>query len=485
MSQGMRFTGPESDPFRYWVDDAIVGSAGGQGVVYPAWTIGPDGSSRRVALKLLSAPDLDVSRMLAMAEPLRSVDHPHLVRQLNVFLGTGLCPRATPRGPEGVPFDIWYVVSDWVEGTDFADTVGTVTAAVALGWVADIAAALAYLHGLGEGVIHRDVKPSNVRITAEGESVLVDYGSARQLSGKTMTQGVGTPGWQAPEVLFEPSQVGPAADTWGVAALAHWVVTGNPPTIGSLDAHRERLRLAASRAGLKHPADFAKHVAPLLATEPDARPATSPKALQTWSATLRRIARGGRRSSNRRTLAVCTAALIVALGTAVVLANRLTPAASSATGSTHPAPTRPVSTFPPNTTTATPHPETTLTAELRRDWILDPRKCGPEPTDHSRPHSATHTYEVTATIHLWTGPSIASQKLAVISSTKYGRGGVGCPSGSGPKATVQCKTNGDLIVGPFSNTDRIWERVKWSGRTGFVPDEWLDTKWDAPTFRPC
>lgn len=53
--------------------------------------------------------------------------------------------------------------------------------------------------------------------------------------------------------------------------------------------------------------------------------------------------------------------------------------------------------------TAAPAPTTTFaahTAEMQSNWVLDPGKCGPDPTDHSQPFSSTHTYAVTATVHL-------------------------------------------------------------------------------------
>lgn len=124
------------------------------------------------------------------------------------------------------------------------------------------------------------------------------------------------------------------------------------------------------------------------------------------------------------------------------------------------------------------------TAELRSDWPHDPNKCGPAPADQSQPYSPSHQYQVTATVHLWSAPTTSSTPLAVIDVTTNGPGGVGCPSGSDPLVAVTCATNGLPITGPFG-TDALWDQTSWNGRTGYLSDEWVDTKWDGPNLPPC
>jgi hypothetical protein len=127
-----------------------------------------------------------------------------------------------------------------------------------------------------------------------------------------------------------------------------------------------------------------------------------------------------------------------------------------------------------------------VTAELRTNWPNDPNKCGPPWTAQSQPYNANWTYQVTATVHLWSGPSTSSTPIAIIRVTNNGPGGIGCPSGRDPTVTVQCKTTGHPIEGPFG-TDRTWEKVSVTstGQTGFLPDEWLDTRWDVSSFPSC
>jgi hypothetical protein len=140
-------------------------------------------------------------------------------------------------------------------------------------------------------------------------------------------------------------------------------------------------------------------------------------------------------------------------------------------------------------TTTTPAPTTspttpTRTAELQTGWTVDPNKCGPVPGDRSQPFSPSRVYQVTASIHVWSGPTTSSNALATITSTVYGPGGIGCPSPSDPTVGVACKVQGQTITGPFG-ADAVWERISWQSQSGYVPDEWVNTQWDVDTLPGC
>jgi len=185
--------------------------------------------------------------------------------------------------------------------------------------------------------------------------------------------------------------------------------------------------------------------------------------------------------------------LVVALGVGGVAliggswADHSPPTAATATAPTAAQPTTPAAPTPTiaPVTTPTIAPATAptsaplqVTAEMH-SWPSDPNKCGPPPPDNGQPFSADRSYEVTATIHLWSQPTTASTPLAVITSNAPG-GGEGCSTDVGPFVTVSCEiVDGQPIEGPFSIGDPIWDQITWQGQTGWVPDEWVNTQYDA------
>ncbi|NRQ33937.1 serine/threonine protein kinase [Nonomuraea sp. NN258] len=96
------------------------------------------------------------------------------------------------------------------------------------GLAAGLAEALVAVHA--QGVVHRDVKPSNVILSPTGPK-LVDFGIARALDATVMTRTgtfVGSPGWVSPEE-YSDVPAGPAADVYGWGLLVVYAATGLPP----------------------------------------------------------------------------------------------------------------------------------------------------------------------------------------------------------------------------------------------------------------
>ena len=94
---------------------------------------------------------------------------------------------------------------------------------------AQLTSALAYLHA--NSVMHRDLKPQNVLLCANGAVKLGDFGFARELGGGPsllMTSIKGTPLYMAPE-MFSESRYTAAADVWGLGALLFELAKGAPP----------------------------------------------------------------------------------------------------------------------------------------------------------------------------------------------------------------------------------------------------------------
>ena len=149
---------------------------------------------RIVALKIIR--DFDSSDGRAMDRFFRSaritarLDHPSIVPIYNVGQF------------EGMP----YVVSKLIEGTNLAAVIaesGAVPARRAARIVGEVAEALHFAHE--HGVIHRDVKPSNIMIDPDGHAILTDFGLARSLAADDEAsvtfegQILGTPSYMSPE----------------------------------------------------------------------------------------------------------------------------------------------------------------------------------------------------------------------------------------------------------------------------------------------
>ncbi|MER5642543.1 protein kinase [Kitasatospora sp. NPDC002227] len=142
-------------------------------------------------------------------------------------------------GPDGAT--VPYIVMEYVEGKALRDQLneairsqGALPAAEALRLTAEVLAALEASHD--HGLVHRDIKPGNVMVTAKGVVKVMDFGIARALqSGVTsMTQTgmvVGTPQYLSPEQALGKS-VDARSDLYSVGCLLFELVTGQTPFDG-------------------------------------------------------------------------------------------------------------------------------------------------------------------------------------------------------------------------------------------------------------
>ena len=141
-----------------------------------------------------------------------------------------------------------------------------------------LAEALCALHRAG--LVHRDVKPSNVRVAPDGRVVLLDFGLVVKASDSAVwTQDVaGTPAYMAPEQVAS-AKVGPEADWYAVGVLLFEALTGTLPFEGPSMEVLMRKQREESRT----PSAVARHVPPaldaltaaLLRLDPSARPTGS------------------------------------------------------------------------------------------------------------------------------------------------------------------------------------------------------------------
>jgi hypothetical protein len=209
--------GPGTRLGQYEVQEFI--GQGAMGVVYRAYH---SQLERTGAVKVMQAisPDADnVARFRHEAQAIARLRHPNIVDvyDFGEF--------------EGMP----YMIVEYVPGGSLSSRMshGPLDQATALKYLRGIAAGLDYAHD--HGIVHRDVKPANVLLTADDTPVLADFGLAKLLQGsslKSMT-GVttGTPAYMAPEQVTG-SKVGPAADRYSLATIGYEMLTGVIPFDG-------------------------------------------------------------------------------------------------------------------------------------------------------------------------------------------------------------------------------------------------------------
>jgi serine/threonine protein kinase len=173
---------------------------------------------RTVAIKRIGrAPgpegDPDLRRAMREARLAATLSHSHVVAVFDL----------------AVEDDQQWLVMEYVEGLTLAQLVkrdGPLTPDRAAGLLKQAADALAAAHH--SGIVHRDVKPSNILVTGEDHVTLTDFGIARATGDDTMTQTgmvTGSPAYLAPEVASgRPATA--ASDVWSLGATLYFVLTG-------------------------------------------------------------------------------------------------------------------------------------------------------------------------------------------------------------------------------------------------------------------
>jgi serine/threonine protein kinase len=197
--------------------ESVVG-AGGLGILYRARQLRLD---RPVALKLVGpevAGDPVVrERLRREARMVAALDHPNVVPLYEA-------------GEEGGTV---YIVTRWVEGTELGTLIlseGPMEPGRAARTAAQIASALEMAHE--QGLIHRDVKPSNVILTPEDHAYLTDFGLAKRAAtapGLTaVDQMLGTVDYVAPE-LIEGSEPDARSDVYSLGCVLFEMLMGEAP----------------------------------------------------------------------------------------------------------------------------------------------------------------------------------------------------------------------------------------------------------------
>jgi YVTN family beta-propeller protein len=298
--------------------EKVVG-CGGMGVVYMAEDLR---LKRKVALKLLSSrlaeDERFRARLLSESELAASLDHPNIV----------------PIYEAGEADGRIFISMRFVEGEDLRSLLerGPLAPAQALGLVSQIASALDAAHS--RGLVHRDVKPSNILIAPEAghegadHVYLADFGLTKRIADPDapaeQAQRAGTVDYMAPEQI-RGENVDGRADVYSLGCLLFECLTGGPPfqdrsDVAVLFAHLEAEppKATGRRPELAHAVDPV--IARALAKSPDERYETCRELVEAVRRALG-LAQSGR---SRWSLAVAafSVALIGALLLAFVLEQR-------------------------------------------------------------------------------------------------------------------------------------------------------------------
>jgi serine/threonine-protein kinase len=236
------------------------------GAVYRAWD---NRLNIPVAIKeMIPQPGLATQMLDALRHQFRQeatilaqLTHPNLVRVSDFFEEGGNA----------------YLVMEFVEGRSLADliaTYGPLPEAQVLDWASQLLDALAYCHA--RGVIHRDIKPQNIIIRADGRPVLVDFGlvklwDPRDPRTQTVIRAMGTPEYAPPEQYGVAGHTDPRSDLYSLGATLYHALTGQAPP-----AATDRI---VNPSALQPPRRIAPQVSPsteaailrALALQPEAR----------------------------------------------------------------------------------------------------------------------------------------------------------------------------------------------------------------------
>jgi len=176
---------------------------------------------RTVALKSIEAPDCGDDVLINEARALAAVRH----AGLPTVHGLG-----THRGRRYLVLERLY--GDTLERT-LRQRAGGLDALEALRILVDIARILHAVHQAG--MVHHDLKPSNVMLCREERTVLLDFGIMLPAAGAATAEPMGTPGYLAPEVILDIVSPEHASliDIYSFGALAYEMLTGKPPFQGT------------------------------------------------------------------------------------------------------------------------------------------------------------------------------------------------------------------------------------------------------------
>lgn len=191
---------------------------GGFGAVYRAWDIN---LNIPVAIKENFDPSGESARQFALeANILAMLHHPNLPKVTDHF---------------NLPGQGQYLVMEYIEGEDLAEKVharhGPLPESQVVSWGCQILDALTYLHHQKPPIIHRDIKPGNLRITPHGQAILVDFGIAKVSAAGSQTMAAAkavTVGY-SPIENYGSGMTDARSDLYALGATLYCALTGIDP----------------------------------------------------------------------------------------------------------------------------------------------------------------------------------------------------------------------------------------------------------------
>ncbi|HLH61122.1 MAG TPA: protein kinase [Ktedonobacteraceae bacterium] len=139
----------------------------------------------------------------------------------------------------------YYMVLDYIEGNDLTDYIrivrqknDVVPLAQVLTWLLSVANAVSFLHSQQPPIIHRDIKPDNIRITSDGKAILVDLGNAKAAADGARTlffiRHQGTPGYAPLEQYPGGAGTDARSDVYALGGTLYFVLTTHePPSVST------------------------------------------------------------------------------------------------------------------------------------------------------------------------------------------------------------------------------------------------------------
>ncbi|KAG7384807.1 hypothetical protein PHYPSEUDO_002193 [Phytophthora pseudosyringae] len=192
------------------------------------------GGQQVAVKKLLHTKDQKAEDVQAFAEEIEltaSLIHPHIVKFIGVaWSSLSNLAMVLEYFPRGNLKEYLHKNSDLVSWA--RDKIHMAIA---------IAEALDYLHSRTPAIIHRDLKSNNILLTESLEPKLIDFGVSRGMIDLTMTAGVGTPYWTAPEIL-EGNRYTEKADIYSFGVVLSELDTGRIPYVDAVEDGGTKLR---------------------------------------------------------------------------------------------------------------------------------------------------------------------------------------------------------------------------------------------------